>query len=186
MKIRWVRFMIVSMCSVLLIAACAATEVAPPVVSASISSKTCIECQTKNMPDVVSDWMEAGHYRQGVGCAECHGTEHTSATDSSKAQVAGLKTCSGCHEKQVTQFMGGKHALAWKCSVNMPTFSHIPRVLIEGGKGCGGCHKFGAKDEKDLTLLDAAGSRTQGGAAMPATPGIPFTTRNRVHHRIVI
>jgi hydroxylamine dehydrogenase len=40
----------------------------------------------------------------------------------------------------------------------------MSRVMMEGGKGCGGCHKFGLKDEKEWNALKAAGTASQGGS----------------------
>jgi hypothetical protein len=52
-------------------------------------------------------------------------------------------TCAGCHEQQVAQFNAGKHALAWVAMRAMPTTGDQPAAIIEGLKGCGGCHRIG-------------------------------------------
>jgi hypothetical protein len=125
------------------------------------AGKACIACHGETTPGLVADWRLSKHAEKGVGCETCHGTGHTSAADVAKAGVAGPQVCNQCHEHRVNQFKAGKHALAWACAANMPNFPHVSRVMIEGGKGCGGCHKFGLKDEKELTALKLAGTGSQ-------------------------
>lgn len=145
------------------VAAYAATKSAQSAPSTPAKpGQTCVECHAGLSPGLVSDWKASKHAEKGVGCETCHGADHNSAADADKAGVAGTETCNQCHENQVKQFNGGKHALAWKCAVNMPNFPHLSRVFMEGGKGCGGCHAFGSKDEKETGALKSAGTRSQG------------------------
>ena len=51
------------------------------------------------------------------------------------------------------QFAGGKHAAAWVVQNAMPTIHWQPMAMIEGKKGCGGCHKIGLKNEADIRDL---------------------------------
>jgi hydroxylamine dehydrogenase len=126
--------------------------------------QTCVTCHQMTTPGMVTDWKLSKHAKKGVGCETCHGTAHTSAADAAKAGLAGPEVCGQCHESRVKEFKAGKHALAWKAATNMPNFPHISRVQMEGGKGCGGCHKFGLKDEKEMNILKAAGSASQSGS----------------------
>jgi len=96
-------------------------------------------------------------YEVGIRCSNCHGSEHTSAEDTAKAQIPTAKTCATCHPTQVTQFEAGKHALAWVAMNAMPTTHMQPMELIQGKKGCGGCHKIGLKSEEEIQAMQAAG-----------------------------
>jgi len=80
------------------------------------------------------------------------------ATDYSLARIPTPETCAQCHEEKVGQFKKGKHALAWAAMKAMPTAHAQPVALMEGQKGCGGCHKIGLKSEAELRDLQNAGS----------------------------
>jgi hypothetical protein len=56
------------------------------------------------------------------------------------------------------QFSKGKHAAAWASLKAMPTTHALPVSLVDGMKGCGGCHKVGLKDEKEIEALKKEGS----------------------------
>jgi hypothetical protein len=58
----------------------------------------------------------------------------------------------------VEQFKKGKHAFAWAAMNAMPTAHNQPMALMEGMKGCGGCHKIGLKSESDLKKLSEQGA----------------------------
>lgn len=120
--------------------------------------QTCLECHKKETPQIVTDWQLSLHSKNDVDCSICHGEEHKSATDFAKAQIPTPETCATCHEAQVTQFKKGKHAFGWAAMKAMPMAHAQPVALMEGMKGCGGCHKIGLKSEADLKELQAAGS----------------------------
>lgn len=125
------------------------------------TSSACIECHSKTTPGVVVDWKVSQHSKKGISCEVCHGSAHISANDADKAGVAGPEICKQCHEKQVTQFMGGKHAIAFPSGFAIPSFHNNPGVMLEGGKGCGGCHKFGPKNAEQFAALKKGGLGTQ-------------------------
>jgi len=50
----------------------------------------------------------------------------------------------------VKQFKNGKHALAWASMKAMPMAHAQPVAMMEGMKGCGGCHKLGLKSEAEM------------------------------------
>ncbi len=128
------------------------------VVPASASAQLCVECHKKVTPNIVSDWQISKHSQNGVECSVCHGDAHTTATDFAKALIPTPDTCAACHEERVTQFKKGKHAAAWTVMNAMPTIHWQPMALIEGQKGCGGCHKIGLKTEAEIKQLRADGS----------------------------
>jgi hypothetical protein len=63
-----------------------------------------------------------------------------------------------CHQIQGDQYKAGKHALAWASMKAMPTAHWQPMAMMEGMKGCGGCHKIGLKSEEDIAALREAGA----------------------------
>jgi hypothetical protein len=93
-----------------------------------------------------------------VNCSICHGEEHKSAADFAKAKIPTPETCASCHEDRVNEFKRGKHAFAWAAMKAMPTAHAQPVALMEGMKGCGGCHKIGLKTEAEIAELQKAGS----------------------------
>ncbi len=124
---------------------------------AAVSAQVCVECHKKVTPNIVSDWQLSKHSQNGVDCSECHGDQHKSAQDVAKAKIPNPDTCGNCHEERVKQFKAGKHAVAWAAMKAMPTIHWQPMALIEGMKGCGGCHKIGLKSEADMKELKKEG-----------------------------
>jgi hypothetical protein len=130
------------------------------------TSQGCIDCHTKVSPSIVTDWKSSEHFKNNVSCDSCHGSDHTTMDDSGKARAADAKTCAQCHEKRVNQFMAGKHAKAW-IAMYMPNFNthgaHPFRgdLLVNGSKGCGGCHKFAPKSPEDTQKNINAGTGLQ-------------------------
>lgn len=54
--------------------------------------------------------------------------------------------------------MAGKHANAWGAMKAMPTAHWQPMAMMEGMKGCGGCHKLGLKSNEEVKDLKDKGS----------------------------
>jgi hydroxylamine dehydrogenase len=117
----------------------------------------CIDCHKKVTPRVVSDWQLSKHSKNGVACPSCHGDKHTSAQDTANAQIPTPETCGKCHAERLSQYKAGKHALAWAALKAMPTIHWQPMALIEGMKGCGGCHKIGIKSAEEIKELKKSG-----------------------------
>jgi len=121
--------------------------------AAAPSSSTCIECHQKTNPDIVTDWRISRHSEVEVGCADCHGDGHQTTNDVAKVKIPTPDTCGECHEAQVKQFKGGKHAMAWASLKAMPTFHWQPMAMTDGMKGCGACHKIGLKTPQEIKDL---------------------------------
>ncbi|HEY4682415.1 MAG TPA: multiheme c-type cytochrome [Candidatus Acidoferrales bacterium] len=121
-------------------------------------SQGCVDCHKKVTPNIVSDWQLSKHSRSGIDCSVCHGDQHQSAEDVAKAQIPTPDTCAACHATQVQQFKAGKHAAAWAAMKAMPTAHWQPMALMEGMKGCGGCHKIGLKTEAEIRDLRKNGA----------------------------
>jgi len=123
----------------------------------AVSAQVCVECHKKITPNIVSDWQLSKHSKNKIDCSECHGNQHKSAQDVAKVQIPTPDTCANCHEARVKQFKAGKHAAAWAAMKAMPTAHWQPMALMEGMKGCGGCHKIGLKTEAEIKELKKSG-----------------------------
>lgn len=117
----------------------------------------CMDCHKEVTPALVRDFQQSKKYTLGLRCEACHGTEHTTTEDVAQAQIPTPETCATCHPNRVEQFKAGKHALAWAAMKAMPTTHMQPMELMEGKKGCGGCHKIGLKTEDEITEMRAGG-----------------------------
>src|SRR3989304_9465429 len=115
------------------------------------------DCHKKLTPNIVSDWQLSKHSQNAVECFTCHGDQHTSADDVAKVEIPTPETCATCHEAQVHQYKSGKHAFAWAAMKAMPTAHWQPMAMMEGMKGCGGCHKIGLKTEAEIKELKKGG-----------------------------
>ncbi|HXG39101.1 MAG TPA: multiheme c-type cytochrome, partial [Bacteroidota bacterium] len=127
-------------------------------IAGRVSADTCIDCHKKVTPNIVTDWQLSKHSANAVDCSVCHGDKHMSAQDVANVQIPTPETCGQCHEKQTTEFKQSKHAFAWAAMKAMPTAHAQPVALMEGMKGCGGCHKIGLKSEEELKQLSKEGA----------------------------
>jgi len=123
-----------------------------------VAAQPCVECHKKITPSIVDDWALSKHSTNDVDCSVCHGDGHTTADDVSEVLIPTPDTCAPCHEERVEQYKRGKHALAWVSMNAMPTTHWQPMALIDGMKGCGGCHKIGLKSEEEIRKLKEEGS----------------------------
>jgi len=130
----------------------ATPKASPPATSA------CVDCHKKETPSMVADWQASAHSKKDVVCSTCHGEEHKSASDFAKAQIPTPELCGTCHDEKLQQFKRGKHSVAWLAMKVMPTAHAQPVAMMEGMKGCGGCHKVGLKNEEAMRELRAQGS----------------------------
>lgn len=122
------------------------------------SAQDCEDCHKEITPNIVSDWKLSKHGDIGIDCSACHGDQHKSAQDVNNVKIPTPETCAGCHKEQVEQFKKGKHAAAWAAMKAMPTAHQQPMALMEGMKGCGGCHKLGIKTEAEIKELKKDGA----------------------------
>ena len=123
-----------------------------------LAAQDCIKCHREATPNIVSDWQLSKHSTEDVDCTTCHGAAHTDSYDVAEAAIPTPETCAQCHDDQVAQFKNGKHALAWTAMKAMPTAHFQPMALMEGMKGCGGCHKIGLKSEGEMAELKEQGA----------------------------
>lgn len=112
-----------------------------------MAEENCVTCHSKISPGQVQDWKVSKHAANDISCSACHGDKHSTAEDYENAQLPDEKVCAGCHEKQFDQFSKGKHNFGWASLNAIPATHMAPDELIEGGRGCGGCHNMGIKTE---------------------------------------
>jgi len=120
-------------------------------------AQECLNCHKDVTPNIVSDWQLSKHSQNDVDCSVCHGDKHKDPYDVTNAQIPTPETCANCHEQKVEQFKKGKHAFAWAAMKAMPTTHWQPMALMEGMKGCGGCHKIGLKTQEEIKTLKEKG-----------------------------
>jgi len=123
-----------------------------------VSAQDCIDCHKTVTPQIITDWELSMHSKNNVGCVTCHGDQHTSAQDIEQVKSPMPDTCARCHEQRVQEYKSGKHAYAWTAMWAMPTAHMQPMALMEGKKGCGGCHRIGLKSEEDVKALREKGA----------------------------
>jgi len=122
----------------------------------------CIECHSKISPGQVADYLASKHAETGaITCGTCHGDQHKSAEDYTLARLPDEQACAECHESQFKQFSDGKHNFGWMSLNALPAAHMAPDELIEGGRGCGGCHNMGVKSEQQKQALRSKGYRYQ-------------------------
>ena len=126
--------------------------IAPEIASAA-AAETCIECHQEATPFIVKEWQLSKHSGRNITCVQCHGDDHISADDAELAEIPTYETCQFCHMNRVDQFLEGKHAKAWDSMIAMPTAHWQPMEMMQGMKGCGGCHKIGIKPEETIAEL---------------------------------
>ncbi len=113
----------------------------------ALGEDACVACHMKVSPGMVNDWSISQHAENEVGCADCHGDAHSTAEDYLKAVLPDEQVCGECHEEQFESFAKGKHNHGWTVLNAIPATHYAPDELIEGGRGCGGCHNMGIKSE---------------------------------------
>jgi hypothetical protein len=116
-------------------------------IASAKEGKVCIGCHKAVTPLLVKDWQSSKHSNNEVTCDVCHGSEHKSKKTSRLARMPDESTCAECHEEQFNQFTKGKHNFGWTSLNALPVTHMEPDELMEGGKGCGGCHNMGVKSK---------------------------------------
>lgn len=119
--------------------------------------EVCVACHRGVTPLQVEDWKMSKHSENDVTCSTCHGSEHKSKKTVDLVKMPDESICAECHEEQVEQFKKGKHSLGWSSMKALPVTALEPEELIDGGKGCGGCHNMGVKTEEQKKELRGKG-----------------------------
>jgi hydroxylamine dehydrogenase len=111
--------------------------------TAIAAPQSCLECHATLSPTAVTAWRESRHGRRDVGCADCHGEDH-STIFARKGRVSAA-VCGKCHSKEKTQFDLSLHAAAMDNLQSDPKFNRLSPVLKE--LGCVGCHQIGDRSD---------------------------------------
>jgi len=119
--------------------------------------EVCIRCHKAVIPLLVKDWQSSKHSENDVTCSVCHGSKHKGKKTAHLAEMPTEATCAECHEEQFDQFAKGKHNFGWTAMNALPVTHLEPDELMEGGKGCGGCHNMGIKSEAQKKELREKG-----------------------------
>jgi hypothetical protein len=128
---------------------------------AAAEEEDCITCHRDVSPGMVADWEASTHSQEDVTCSTCHGDKHKKAGDALLAVLPDETVCAECHQDQFDQFVRGKHQFGWT-SMNALPITHVePDELMEGGRGCGGCHNMGVKSEAQKKDQHEKGYRYQ-------------------------
>ncbi len=129
--------------------------------AAAAWANDCIECHEKETPGMVADWRISEHSKNDVDCETCHGDKHSTAEDFLLAVLPDEHVCAECHEEQFDSFTHGKHNHGWTVLNAIPATHWAPDELIEGGRGCGGCHNMGVRSEAQKAEQFEKGYRYQ-------------------------
>ena len=124
----------------------------------------CVTCHVKTgiTGSALRDFSMSKHAAQGMSCDDCHlkgdVTKKTSACEKPGVVTSvSARVCAECHGEQVAQFEKGKHSKAWLALTAMPTTKDQPKTMMDGMKGCGGCHKIGLKSTEEISTLSKDG-----------------------------
>src|SRR5512138_258353 len=78
----------------------------------------CLDCHRLKTPAAVRQWEASAHARAKVGCAACHGSDH-SRIDKGEARVT-MKICGPCHAKALAEHTASRHGMGlhsgWGCT----------------------------------------------------------------------
>ena len=123
-------------------------------------SRPCVKCHMEKgiTGSAIRDWQLSKHAEKGVACANCHipvseaspgiASSASACEDKRVRRRVSPRNCAVCHPDKFEQFSQGKHSVAWGTMISMPTTAMQPHALIEGMKGCGGCHRVGLDEGK--------------------------------------
>ncbi|HID96650.1 MAG TPA: cytochrome C [Thermodesulfobacteriaceae bacterium] len=151
--------------------------------STASAEDACIKCHQKISPGQVADWKISKHSQEDVTCSTCHGDKHKTAEDWKLATLPDEHVCAECHEEQFDQFSKGKHNFGWT-SMNALPITHVePDNLMEGGKGCGGCHNMGIKSEAQKKAQRDKGYRYQNNSCDECHTRHAFSKKEALHPR---
>ena len=100
----------------------------------------CEGCHRRLQPHLVEQWEKSPHAESRVGCAGCHGENH-SKMFREKGRVS-PSVCGECHARQVKEFARSRHAKAEETLVRSALFHSTPPAARTA---CLNCHAIGAR-----------------------------------------
>src|SRR5512137_1963383 len=85
-------------------------------------AEECIPCHREKTPAAVRQWEASAHFKAGVGCEKCHGTDHDRMVKG-EARVD-MNACAPCHKKAFDTHRRSRHGMGlhsgWGCTRNLP------------------------------------------------------------------
>lgn len=135
-------------------------------IASPLRADDCLGCHQGKTPAAVKQWRESAHGRAGVGCRDCHGSDHALMVKG-EARVS-AKQCGACHAKAYGEHTASRHGMGlhsgWGCTRSLKgrdqrecSFCHepgssLPRSDIHcarflkqssemGEIGCNRCHQ---------------------------------------------
>lgn len=88
---------------------------------APAAAEECIPCHREKTPAAVRQWEASAHFKAGVGCEKCHGSDHDKIVKG-EAKVD-MKVCGPCHKKALAEHNASRHGMAlhsgWGCTRNL-------------------------------------------------------------------
>ncbi len=131
-------------------------------ISLSNETLTCLSCHKIQTPSIVLQWKSSPHYKNGIGCYECHQAEKKDIDAFYHngfyiRVVLSPKTCGKCHVQEAKEFMasyhskGGKFVESPKNVLGLLT-TGVPNAFV----GCARCH--GSKVRLDAKGRPIAGT----------------------------
>ena len=122
-------------------------------------NKACADCHRKTNPAMVMEWERSKHFRNQVGCLDCHGSESglPGAWRHEGAWVSVLvtpKDCGQCHTPEVEQFSRSHHAKAGEILASLDNVlaekvAGMPGNIADAVNGCWQCHGTIVKFQRD-------------------------------------
>ncbi len=110
------------------------------------SVQTCEPCHATLQPAQFAQWNDSTHARKKVGCADCHGENH-SLIFRENGRVSPT-ACARCHAEAVAQFANSKHAHAEDMLLASALYAATPTALRAS---CRTCHRIGEKHSDGST-----------------------------------
>ena len=104
-----------------------------------VEPQSCLDCHGNFSPKIIAAWENSKHAAHNVGCADCHGKNH-STIFTRQGQVSAA-VCGACHARQQKEFDQSLHAAAIDVMRADPKFSRLSPTMAEAG--CVGCHQIG-------------------------------------------
>jgi hydroxylamine dehydrogenase len=99
------------------------------------ADRSCRECHSGTTLD-----FARSSKAEFMACTDCHGKNHD-GPGTGQPFMPTPKTCSSCHEGEVTAFNAGKHYYGWEAMQSVPTYEMMPKAVTD--KGCVVCHQVG-------------------------------------------
>ena len=100
----------------------------------------CIACHQKETRGIFQSWVNSKHARAGVDCITCH-KSHAEAKP--KKSAVEPKVCGECHQENYSQFLDGRHSIAWDRMKEHPQYQALPDALRKAF--CERCHTIQSK-----------------------------------------